>query len=107
MNYEEVALESKKNAVEKNYEVKKARAESKLKRIEDQKAAEAKGESYEAGVRLGECAWQVEDYMRKRKKKDPDPGFSDYAACHLRRYNKNIRTLRPDLERYSKLKASG
>ncbi|KII73509.1 Pre-mRNA-splicing factor syf2 [Thelohanellus kitauei] len=106
-NFEQVNEECKRNNMEKNFETKKARAEAKLKKIEDQKEAETKGESYNANVRLTQTALEIDDYNRKRKKSDADPGFSDYAACHLRRYNKNIRLLQPDLEKYEKIKASG
>ncbi|KAF0986286.1 hypothetical protein HZS_4353 [Henneguya salminicola] len=107
INFDEVSEECKRNKLEKNYELKKKRAEEQLRKIEEKKQAEINGESYEANVRLQQSAQEIEEYNWKKKKSDPEPGFSDYAAAHLRRYEKNINAFKPNLERYSKLKATG
>ncbi|KAF1741109.1 hypothetical protein MXB_43 [Myxobolus squamalis] len=95
------------NGLEKNYEVKKIRAEAEMKKIDDEKEAIKKGESYEANIRLTQSAIEIEEYTRRKKNADPEPGFADYATAALRRYNKNIRVLKPNLEKYTKLKALG
>ncbi|XP_062996013.1 pre-mRNA-splicing factor SYF2 isoform X2 [Elgaria multicarinata webbii] len=64
----------------------------------------AKGEDYERVKLLEISAEDAERFERKKKKKNPDIGFSDYAAAQLRQYQRLTKQIRPDLEKYEKLR---
>ncbi|KAI1231146.1 Pre-mRNA-splicing factor syf2, partial [Lamprotornis superbus] len=64
----------------------------------------ARGEDYERVKLLEISAEDAERWERKKKKKNPDLGFSDFAAAQLRQYQRLTRQIKPDLEQYEKLK---
>ena len=45
-------------------------------------------------------ALEAERLARKQKKKNPDPGFSDYEQATLRQYNRLIKAIKPNMESY-------
>ncbi|XP_044290858.1 pre-mRNA-splicing factor SYF2 [Varanus komodoensis] len=104
LNHQEVVEEDKRLKLPANWEAKKARLEWELKVEEKKKECLAKGEDYERVKLLEISAEDAERFERKKKKKNPDIGFSDYAAAQLRQYQRLTKQIRPDLEKYEKLK---
>ncbi|XP_058052461.1 pre-mRNA-splicing factor SYF2 [Ahaetulla prasina] len=104
-NHQEVVEEDKRLKLPTNWEAKKARLEWELKVEEKKKECLQKGEDYERVKLLEVSAEDAERFERKRKKRNPDLGFSDYAAAQLRQYQRLTKQIKPDLEKYEKLRA--
>ncbi|XP_009274564.1 PREDICTED: pre-mRNA-splicing factor SYF2 [Aptenodytes forsteri] len=104
LNHQEVVEEDKRLKLPANWEAKKARLEWELKVEEKKKECAARGEDYERVKLLEISAEDAERWERKKKRKNPDLGFSDYAAAQLRQYQRLTRQIKPDLEQYEKLK---
>ncbi|KAM3657774.1 pre-mRNA-splicing factor SYF2 [Ammospiza nelsoni] len=104
LNSQEVVEEDKRLKLPPNWEAKKARLEWELQVQEKKKECAARGEDYERVKLLEVSAEDAERWERKKKKKNPDLGFSDYAAAQLRQYQRLTRQIKPDLEQYEKLK---
>lgn len=69
-------------------------------------AAQEAGEDYDRVKLLGETAEDIEILeRRKRKKKNIDPGFSDYATAQFRKYETLTKQMKPDIEEYEEIKA--
>lgn len=49
-------------------------------------------------------AEDAERWERKKKRKNPDLGFSDYAAAQLRQYHRLTKQIKPDMETYERLR---
>ncbi|NXU36135.1 SYF2 factor, partial [Drymodes brunneopygia] len=104
LNSQEVVEEDKRLKLPPNWEAKKARLEWELQVQEKKKECAARGEDYERVKLLEISAEDAERWERKKKKKNPDLGFSDFAAAQLRQYQRLTRQIKPDLEQYEKLK---
>uniref|UniRef100_A0A8D0DJ39 Pre-mRNA-splicing factor SYF2 n=1 Tax=Salvator merianae TaxID=96440 RepID=A0A8D0DJ39_SALMN len=104
LNHQEVVEEDKRLKLPANWEAKKARLEWELKEEEKKKECLAKGDDYERVKLLEISAEDAARFERKKKKKNPDLGFSDYAAAQLRQYQRLTKQIRPDLEQYEKLR---
>uniref|UniRef100_A0A8C5TSE4 Pre-mRNA-splicing factor SYF2 n=1 Tax=Malurus cyaneus samueli TaxID=2593467 RepID=A0A8C5TSE4_9PASS len=98
LNSQEVVEEDKRLKLPPNWEAKKARLEWELQVQEKKKGGLRAGEAAEIS------AEDAERWERKKKRKNPDLGFSDYAAAQLRQYQRLTRQIKPDLEQYEKLK---
>uniref|UniRef100_A0A673JV61 Pre-mRNA-splicing factor SYF2 n=1 Tax=Sinocyclocheilus rhinocerous TaxID=307959 RepID=A0A673JV61_9TELE len=84
LNHQEVVEEDKRLKLPSNWEAKKARLEYEL--IVDQKKKECaeRGEDYNRVKLLEISAEDAERWERKKKKKNPDPGFSGMKrSSHL------------------------
>lgn len=42
----------------------------------------------------------AEKLDRKKKKKNPDSGFADYEQATIRQYNRLVKSIKPDMEKY-------
>ncbi|KAJ1101396.1 hypothetical protein NDU88_006464 [Pleurodeles waltl] len=104
LNHQEVVEEDKRQKLPANWESRKARLEWELKEEEKKKECAAKGEDYERAKLLEISAEDAEKWERKKKKKNPDIGFSDYAAAQLRQYNRLTKQIKPDMEEYEQLR---
>ncbi|XP_065506752.1 pre-mRNA-splicing factor SYF2 [Caloenas nicobarica] len=104
LNHQEVVEEDKRLKLPANWEAKKARLEWQLQVEEKKKECAARGEDYERVKLLEISAEEAERWERKKKKKNPDLGFSDYAAAQLRQYQRLTRQIKPDLEQYEQMK---
>uniref|UniRef100_A0A8C5V4K2 Pre-mRNA-splicing factor SYF2 n=1 Tax=Microcebus murinus TaxID=30608 RepID=A0A8C5V4K2_MICMU len=62
----------------------------------------ARGEDYEKVKLLEISAEDAERWERKKKRKNPDLGFSDYAAAQLRQYHRLTKQIKPDMEAYER-----
>ena len=45
-------------------------------------------------------AIEAERLNRKKKRKNPDTGFADYEQATARQYNRLIKGIKPDMEKY-------
>ncbi|KAM6108629.1 pre-mRNA-splicing factor SYF2 [Pterocles gutturalis] len=104
LNHQEVVEEDKRMKLPPNWEAKKARLEWELKVEEKKKECAARGEDYERVKLLEISAEEADRWERKKKRKNPDLGFSDYASAQLRQYQRLTRQIKPDLEQYEKMK---
>ncbi|KTG39252.1 hypothetical protein cypCar_00027665, partial [Cyprinus carpio] len=102
LNHQEVVEEDKRLKLPSNWEAKKARLEYEL--IVDQKKKECaeRGEDYNRVKLLEISAEDAERWERKKKKKNPDPGFSGYAEAQLRQYQRLTKQIKPDMENYER-----
>ncbi|XP_011833273.1 PREDICTED: pre-mRNA-splicing factor SYF2 isoform X2 [Mandrillus leucophaeus] len=64
----------------------------------------SRGEDYEKVKLLEISAEDAEKWERKKKRKNPDLGFSDYAAAQLRQYHRLTKQIKPDMETYERLR---
>ncbi|XP_006631427.3 pre-mRNA-splicing factor syf2 [Lepisosteus oculatus] len=102
LNHQEVVEEDKRLKLPPNWEAKKARLEWELNENEKKKECAARGEDFERAKLLEISADDAERWERKKKKKNPDPGFSGYAEAQLRQYQRLTKQIKPDMESYEK-----
>ncbi|XP_040289184.1 pre-mRNA-splicing factor syf2 [Bufo bufo] len=102
LNHQEVVEEDKRQKLPTNWEARKARLEWELKEEERKKECAANGVDYKRAKLLEISADEADRWERKKKKKNPDIGFSDYAAAQLRQYQRLTRQIKPDMEEYEK-----
>ncbi|XP_066573398.1 pre-mRNA-splicing factor syf2 [Amia ocellicauda] len=102
LNHQEVVEEDKRLKLPANWEAKKARLEWELKENARKKECAENGEDYDRVKLLEISAEDAERWERKKKKKNPDPGFSGYAEAQLRQYQRLSRQIKPDMETYEK-----
>ncbi|CAB1335080.1 unnamed protein product, partial [Coregonus sp. 'balchen'] len=84
LNHKEVVEEDKRLKLPTNWEAKKAR------------------EDYDRVKLLEISAEDAERWERKKKKKNPDPGFSGYAEAQLRQYQRLTKQIKPDMDSYER-----
>ncbi|XP_014322858.1 pre-mRNA-splicing factor SYF2 isoform X2 [Myotis lucifugus] len=104
LNHQEVVEEDKRLKLPANWEARKARLEWELQEEEKKKECAARGEDYEKVKLLEISAEDAERWERKKKRKNPDLGFSDYAAAQLRQYHRLTKQIKPDMETYERLR---
>ncbi|XP_072357207.1 pre-mRNA-splicing factor syf2 isoform X1 [Scyliorhinus torazame] len=104
LNHQAVAEEDRILKLPTNWESKKTRLEWELKVEEKKKECLEKGEDYERVKLLEISADDAERWERKKKKKNSDPGFSDFAAAQFRQYQRLVKQIKPDMEEYQKQK---
>ncbi|CAH2282527.1 pre-mRNA-splicing factor syf2 [Pelobates cultripes] len=104
LNHQEVVEEDKRQKLPSNHEARKARLEWELKEEEKKRECAEKGVDYHRAKLLEISAEDAERWERKKKRKNPDNGFSDYAAAQLRQYQRLTKQIKPNLEDYEKEK---
>ncbi|XP_019854319.1 PREDICTED: pre-mRNA-splicing factor SYF2-like [Amphimedon queenslandica] len=104
LNRKEVVEEDRRNKLPANFEIRRRKAEWEEQEEEFKKKAEEAGEDYKQLKLLDASADELDRLQRKRKKKNPDPGFSDYKDAQYRQYERLIKQVNPDLESYEKKK---
>lgn len=63
------------------------------------------GLDYDRVKLLNVSALEAEQMERKKKKKNPDKGFSDFEAATVRQYNRLVKNMEPkDMEKYEEMK---
>lgn len=100
MNHQEVVEEDKRNKLPSNWEARKRQAEWVLENEQKRKEAEARGDDYDRIKLLHIEAIEAERLDRKKKKKNPDPGFADYEQATARQYSRLVKGIKPDMEQY-------
>lgn len=100
MNHVEVQEEEKRSKLPANWEAKRRRVEWELSDQKAKEVAEKEGKDYSIVKNMDASAQELEYYGRKAKKKNPDPGFSDFAASHYRQYERITGQLRVNNDAY-------
>lgn len=104
-NHEEVVAEEARNKLPTNYEAKKRQAEWLLEDQKNRENATREGKDYDRVKLLNISASEAERLERKKKKKNPDQGFSTYEQATVRQYNRLVKNIpTPDMENYDKQK---
>lgn len=100
-NHQEVVAEDARNNLPANYESRKRQAQWLLNDQKARKEAQEKGQNFDRVKLLNVSALEAESIEKKRKKKNPDKGFSDFEAATVRQYNRLIKNMPPkDMEKY-------
>ncbi|KAF9419473.1 hypothetical protein HW555_003973 [Spodoptera exigua] len=104
-NHQEVIAEEARNKLPPNYEAKRRQAEWLLDDQAKRQEAEKAGKDYDRVKLLNISAVQAERLERKKKKKNPDEGFSTYEQATVRQYNRLVKNMpTADMEQYEKQK---
>ncbi|XP_019761010.1 pre-mRNA-splicing factor Syf2 [Dendroctonus ponderosae] len=104
-NHHEVVAEDARNKMPQNWEARKRKAEWILNDQKEREEASKNGEDYDRKKLLNLTAIDAERLERKKKKKNPDQGFSDFEAATHRQYNRLVKNMAPkDMERYEEQK---
>ncbi|XP_013405461.1 pre-mRNA-splicing factor SYF2 [Lingula anatina] len=104
LNHQEVVEEDRRKKLPTNWEAKRKRVEWEEEEEKKRQECEAKGEDYDRVKLLDVGADEAERWERKKKKKNPDPGFSDYEAATHRQYQRLTKQLKPDMNDYERKK---
>ncbi|XP_022916634.1 pre-mRNA-splicing factor Syf2 [Onthophagus taurus] len=100
-NHQEVLAEDARNKLPANFESRKRQAEWLLNDQKARSEAQSKGLDYDRVKLLSVSALEAESLERKKKKKNPDKGFSDFEAATERQYKRLVKNMAPkDMERY-------
>ncbi|XP_030556622.1 pre-mRNA-splicing factor Syf2 [Drosophila novamexicana] len=106
-NHQEVVAEDARKKLPSNWEARKRQAEWLLADDKARADAEAAGKDYERLQLLKVSAIDAERIEKKKKRKDnPDLGFSTYEAQTARQYNRLVKNMPVrDMAKYEKQKA--
>ncbi|KAL5009611.1 hypothetical protein ScPMuIL_011916 [Solemya velum] len=104
MNHKEVVEEDRRNKLPKNFESKRKRVEWEEEEEKKRKECQEKGENFDRLKLLDVGADEAEKWDRKKKKRNPDPGFSDYEAATYRQYSGLTKNMKPDMNDYNRQK---
>ena len=103
-NVKEMKEEEKRNKLPANWEAKQNQIKIEEEEEKLKKECEANGEDYKL-VRMRHWgAEEVERWDSKKKRKNPDPGFSDFGQASYRQYQRLTKQMKPDLESYEQEK---
>ncbi|CAI8049817.1 Pre-mRNA-splicing factor syf2 [Geodia barretti] len=103
LNHREVVEEDRRSKLPANWESRQRKVEWEEEDEKARQEAEAAGEDYEREKMMKTSASELERLQRK-KKKNPDPGFTDYAQAQLRKYERLTKHIQPDMEAYQEQK---
>lgn len=104
-NHQEVVAEEARNKLPANYEAKRRQAEWLLEDQQKREEVEKEGKNYDRVKLLNISAIEAERLERKKKKKNPDQGFSTYEQATIRQYNSLVKNMpAADMEQYQKQK---
>lgn len=103
-NHKEVIEEDKRKKLPSNWEARKRQAEWIMQDEAARKAAEENGIDHDRAKLLNIDATEADRLARKKKKKNPDPGFSDYEQATMRQYNRLVKSIKPNMESYEEAK---
>lgn len=92
-NHQAVVAEDAKNKLPNNWESSKKRAEWILNDEKARDEAKQRGEDYDRMKLLNVTALDAEKIERKKKKKNPDQGFSDFESATVRQYQRLVKNL--------------
>lgn len=104
-NHQEVVAEEARHKLPSNYEAKRRQAEWLVDDQKKREEAESEGKNYDRVKVLNISALEAERLERKKKKKNPDQGFSTYEQATVRQYNRLVKQMpAADMEQYEKQK---
>lgn len=106
-NHQEVVAEDARKKLPSNWEARKRQAEWLLADDKARAEAQSNGKDYERLKLLEVSAVDAERIEKKKKRKDnPDLGFSTYEAQTARQYNRLVKNMPVrDMEKYERQKA--
>lgn len=104
LNYQEVVEEDRRSKLPSNHDTKNKWAQYLIDQEEKKQEAAAKGVDYNRVKLLDVTAEDAEKWERLKKKKNPDPGFSNYEDAAVRQYERLTKKMKPDMESYEKEK---
>lgn len=104
-NHQEVVEEDARNKLPANWETRKRQADWMIADEKARKEAAEKGLDYDRVKLLNVSALEASNFEKKKKKKNPDVGFSDYEAQTARQYNRLVKQMPPrDMVKYEQQK---
>lgn len=102
-NHAEVVAEDARNRLPGNWEARQRQAEWLIGNENARKEAIEKGLDYERIKMRNISAVEATNIENKKRKKNPDLGFSDYEAQTARQYNRLVKQMPPpDMAKYNK-----
>lgn len=99
-NRKEKEAEDERMKQEKNMEAKKRRLEWEEKQDCLRKECDESGENYAIAKLRDLGADEVEKMEKRKKRKNPDQGFSDYEQATFRQYQRLTKQIKPNLQEY-------
>lgn len=104
-NHQEVVAEDARQKLPNNWEARKRQADWLLADEKAREEAIAEGNDYERLKLLEVSAVDAEKIERKKRKKNPDLGFSTFEAQTSRQYQRLVKNMpQPNMERYEQQK---
>lgn len=105
-NHKATVEEDERSKLPKNFEAKQRQAEWLIEDNKLREEAAAKGLNYDRVRALNVSAVEAERVEKlKGRKRNADPGFSDYEASTARQYNRLIKAMPPrDMDKYERQK---
>ncbi|ESO84109.1 hypothetical protein LOTGIDRAFT_184158 [Lottia gigantea] len=104
LNHVEVVAEDERKKRPANYDAKIKRTEWEDEQERAREECVKKGENYDRVKLLDWGADEVERWDKKKKKKNPDVGFSDYEQATHRQYSGLTKKIKPDMRQYDRQK---
>lgn len=104
MNHKAVVEEDKQNKLPANWEARKRQADWIMNDDKARKEAEEKGLNYDRQKLLHIDATEAERLSRKKKKVNPNDGFSDFEQATVRQYKTLVKGIKPNMEAYEEQK---
>jgi len=107
LNHAEVIEEDRRSKEPKNMESRRRKAQYILEEEKLRAECEAQGKDFER-EKLKHVSFDDAEATdrRKRAKANPDKGFSSYEDAAFRKYNTQMKSIKPNLERYDEAKES-
>lgn len=101
-NHHEVVAEDARNKLPANWETRKRQADWLLDDDRARQEARAAGQDYDRLKLLEVSANEADRIEKKKKKRNPDVGFSDYEAQTARQYQRLVKQMAPrDMVKYA------
>lgn len=104
-NHSEVVAEDARKKLPTNWETRKRQADWLIADEKARETAVSNGQDYERVKLLSVSAIEAANIEKKKNKRNPDVGFSDYEAQTARQYNRLVKQLPPrDMVKYEEQK---
>ncbi|XP_041351711.1 pre-mRNA-splicing factor syf2-like isoform X2 [Gigantopelta aegis] len=104
MNHQEVVAEDERKKRPANWEQKRKRMDWEEEAERKKQECKEKGDDYDRVKLLEIGADEAETWDRKKKKKNPDIGFSDFVQATHRQYQRLTKQMKPDMNEYGRQK---
>lgn len=105
-NHTEVVAEDARKQLPRNFESRQQQADWLAAQAKCQAEADKKGLDYKRIKLLNVSAVEAANIDKKKSKRNPDIGFSDYEAMTARQYKRLVGQMEPmPVEKYNRLRA--
>lgn len=104
LNKKEVLEEDRVKNLPKNHTQKQQRLQKELEEDKQREAMKEQGKDYDRARLLDVGADDAERWERKKRKRNPDVGFSSYEDATVRQYNRLSKGIKMDSVRYEQEK---